>query len=81
MGGGRPGEDPIADIVIRKLDVFGPDIDERIRRLVGSSPPKPVTELLATLIWAWPNDSRQTLNPVGLATVIDRLADLVPPKA
>ncbi|WP_284177484.1 hypothetical protein [Rhabdaerophilum sp. SD176] len=77
MGGERPGEDPIRDI-LRGSVVFGPEIDEKVRQLVAASPSRPVTELLATLLWAWPWDGQQVLNPVGLATVLDRLADLVP---
>lgn len=81
MGNGRPGEDPIADIVVHGREVFGPEIDARIRRIVAAGPARPVLDLLETLIWAWPNDSRATLNPVGLATVLDRLATLTLPEA
>ncbi|MCZ8376512.1 MAG: hypothetical protein O9342_14130 [Beijerinckiaceae bacterium] len=77
MAGERPGEDPIRDILKGHV-VFGPEIDGRVRQLAGSSPSRPVIDLLATVLWAWPWDGRQVLNPVGLATVLDRLADLAP---
>lgn len=80
MAGERPGEDPIRDILKGHV-VFGADIDERIRQIAVSSPPKPVMDLLDTLLWAWPNDSVRTLNPAGLATVLDKVAALAAPRS
>lgn len=76
MPNGRPGDHPITDIVVHGRTIYGPEIDDRIRRLAGSGR-RPVLDLLETLIYAWLHDDHMVINPTGFAAVLDRLLKLI----
>jgi hypothetical protein len=57
MPDGRPGDNPLTDIVVHGEEIFDSESDERIRRLCKGAP-LPLLELLAALVRHWPRRDR-----------------------
>jgi hypothetical protein len=81
MPNGKPGDRPLTDIVVHNIEVFGPEIGDKVRRIHAASP-RFLREHLDALLYSWPlrnpNDAMSPiLNPKGLAYVLDALLDYV----
>jgi hypothetical protein len=47
MPNGKPGDDPVSDILVHGLSVFSPEIDELVRRLARVVPRQRLWELVS----------------------------------
>jgi hypothetical protein len=76
MPNGKPGDHPLTDIVVHNIEVFGSEIDNKVRRIHAASPSL-LRDHLAAILWSWPqknsNIASPVLNPQGLAYVLDTL--------
>ena len=76
MPNGKPGDHPLTDIVIHKAEVFGTEIDDKVRRIEKSASSE-IRLHLAALLYAWPrkntNIPSPILNPDDLSHVLDTL--------
>ena len=81
MPNGKPGDHPLTDIVVHNIEVFGSEIDDKVRRIHAASPPAVRGHLDALLYW-WPtqnpNDANSPiLNSKGMSYVLDALLEYV----
>jgi hypothetical protein len=75
MPNGKPGDHPLTDIVVHNIEVFGSEIDDKVRRIYAASPS---SKHQATILWMWPQQNPNiaaspVLNPKGLSHVLDAL--------
>ena len=82
MPNGRPGDNPFTDIVSHHSEVYGPEIDDKIRK-IASLAISPVLRHLDALVSNWPKDKESPgynpmpLNPKGLSETLDTLLRVV----
>ena len=80
MPNGKPGDHPLTDIVVHGIRVFGPEIDDKIRRIHAEATPA-IKSHLGALLWAWPRQNTSVSSPVvdpnNFAYVLDSLRNCV----
>jgi hypothetical protein len=81
MPNGRPGDNPYTDLVSYHRELFGREIDDKIRK-IHSLAISPVQTHLYALVWNWPKEQGSSwnpmpLNPQGLSETLDTLLRVV----
>ena len=76
MPNGRPGDNPYTDLVFHRWELFGPEIDDKIRK-IHSLAISPVERHLYALVISWPTEKGKPLNPKGLSETLDTLLRVV----
>jgi hypothetical protein len=75
MPNGRPGDHPLTDILVHRLDVFGPEVDEKVRWIANGAGSQ-FQPLLEALVAGWPWEAHAPAQVWSLSLVLDRLAAL-----
>jgi hypothetical protein len=81
MPNGKPGDNPYTDLVSYHRELFGPEIDDKIRK-IHSLAISPVQRHPDALVSNWPTEKGspmhpKPLNPKGLSEALDTLLRVV----
>ncbi len=72
MANGRPGDHPFQDVVHYKLNVFGAEVDDKIRLLNSKGTPG-LRVFLSDIVWYWPVLGGQPAEIGRLSAILDSL--------